>query len=331
MLDPDSEIFITAYQKIGANEFWRFPTSGNDKKNMKIIVTHTSPDWDAIASVWLLKRFLEGWEEAVVQFVPAGERITRLQEGVIIDVIDDKEIIHVDTGLGPLDHHQTPDKSVCGASRTWDYVKTIHSGKFQIDSDKWTQKAQAIDRIVKVVVAIDHFREVFWPEADADYQEFSLIGLLEGLKIQKQDADGEYVEIGMGWLDTMLHNFESRVWAEREIKEKGVEFETKSGKGLAIATLNDGVIKLAQKMGYMVVIRKDPRKGYVRIKARPDESDRKTMDLTLAYEKIQKMDPNATWFLHVSKKMLLNGGSKNPRMNASKLSLEQLISVVKDL
>jgi len=72
-------------------------------------------------------------------------------------------------------------------------------------------------------------------------------------------------------LDALLHDFENRVWAEREIAEKGVEFKTKWGKGLGIETVNDTVIKLAQKMGYAVVIRKDPRKGFVRVKARPEK------------------------------------------------------------
>ncbi|MDO8460919.1 MAG: hypothetical protein Q7S38_00590, partial [bacterium] len=45
---------------------------------MKIIVTHSSPDWDAISSVWLLKRFLPDWHDAVVEYVPAGQRLERL-------------------------------------------------------------------------------------------------------------------------------------------------------------------------------------------------------------------------------------------------------------
>jgi len=46
---------------------------------MKIIVTHISPDWDAISSVWLLKKYLAGWQEAEVRFVPAGQRVGELK------------------------------------------------------------------------------------------------------------------------------------------------------------------------------------------------------------------------------------------------------------
>ncbi len=319
-------------------------------EDMKVIVTHTSPDWDAITSVWVIKRFLDGWERAEVRFVPAGERINKISKyankqisnvKTVIEDINGDEVIHVDTGLGALDHHQTPDKSVCGASLSWGYVKQVESSKFKVQSDNynWTARAEAIDRIVKVVVAIDHFQEVFWPEPAADYQEFGMFGLLEGLKFQKPDQDSLYVEKGMEWLDMMLHNFENRIWAENEIKEKGKEFKTRFGKGLALESVNGATVKLAQKLGYAIVVRKDPRKGNVQIKAKPEQASsgerlasslkrKTTLDLTLVSEQLAKMDPEATWFLHISKKMLLNGSMKNPAMKPTNLSLDQVVRVV---
>ena len=44
---------------------------------MKIIVTHSSPDWDAIGSVWVIKRLLPGWTDADVQFIPAGQLLEK--------------------------------------------------------------------------------------------------------------------------------------------------------------------------------------------------------------------------------------------------------------
>ncbi len=40
---------------------------------MKTIVTHLNPDLDAMAAIWLIRRFLPGWSKARVEFVPAGE------------------------------------------------------------------------------------------------------------------------------------------------------------------------------------------------------------------------------------------------------------------
>jgi len=329
---------------------------------MKIIVTHNSPDMDAITSVWLIKRFLPGWNEAGVKYVPAGERLAgsrgpvapssrptaslstslKLQalDGTpsgratpfdVIEKIKEDEVIHVDTGLGPLDHHQTSSDKVCGASLTWDYVR-IQSSEFRIppvgeagQNEKIRAKIEAISRIVKVVVDIDHFKEVFWKDAIADYHEFSLVNILDGLKIQKPDQDEVYTEFVISCLDAVLHEFENRIWAEREIENNGKEFKTRFGKAMGFETLNDTVIKLAQKMGYVLVLRKDPRKGYVRIKASPGSK----INLTLAYEQLKKIDPDATWFLHISKKMLLNGSVKNPKMRPSRLSLGEIIEVLK--
>ncbi len=316
---------------------------------MRIIVAHNSPDLDAIASVWLIKKFLQGWEEAEVRFVPAGERIRELKPQTsnlksAIEEINGDEVIHVDTGFGPLDHHDTDDTSISAASLTWEFIKKAESSRFEAESSERVQdKMGAIERMVEVVVDVDHFKEIFWDNPLASYHEFSVLGILDGLKIQKPNQDDFYIDFIMQCLDAVLHNFENRIWAEREIKEKGVEFETRFGKGLGLETINDSVVKLAQKMGYSIVVRKDPRKGYVRVKARPSKrlgssklasnSEEKKLnaeiDLTLVYEKMKKMDPSATWFLHISKKMLLNGSVKNPKMRATRLSLNDIIEVLR--
>jgi len=300
---------------------------------MKYIVTHTSPDTDAITSVWLIKKFLEGWGDAEIKFVPAGERIGPLPEGQSFDyAIEEQgndEYVQVDTGMGPLDHHQTSDQNVCGASLSFDFVKkSLIENKSNINKEK----LEALERIVKFVVVEDHFRTIFWPEAAADYHDFSIVNILDGLKLQKPNQDEYYVEFISKCLDAILHDFENKIWAEREIKENGIEFQTRWGKGLGLESINDSVVKLAQVMGYVVVVRRDPRKGYVRIKARPDEDEaNKGANLTLACEKLSKMDPSATWFLHVSKKMLLNGSPKNPKMKPTKLSLNDIIEVLKTI
>ena len=346
---------------------------------MKIIVTHSSPDMDAITSVWLIRKFLQGWENSQVQFVPAGERLVgkRLASSKLasssdskdqklnakrytlgaIEVINGHEVIHVDTGLGPLDHHQTSSDEVCGASLTWDYVRIRNqeSGIRGVEDKKWREKEKAVSRMVRVVVDIDHFKEVFRKDPLSDYHEFDIAAVLDGLKLQKPNQDEFYVNFISDCLDAVLHEFENRIWAEKEIKEDGIKFETRFGKGMGFETINDSVIKLAQKMGYVIVVRKDPRKGYVRVKALPskkrlvskrlasssDSKDPKLnakrytldagIDLTLVYEKLRKMDPSATWFLHVSKKMLLNGSVKNPKMRPTRLGLSDIIGVLEKI
>jgi hypothetical protein len=304
---------------------------------MKIIVTHISPDLDAIASVWLIKRFLPGWQDAKVEFVQAGDRLrdkiknqkSKIENEKLDEAIEESEgdeIIHVDTGLGCLDHHQLQTEEESAASLTWRYVK-----KFQKDGENLEFKKEAIERMVQVIVDIDHFKEVFWEDPASDRYDFCLVGLLDGLKLEKPNDDSFYVEFGIISLDAILHEMENKVWAEKEIAEKGIKFETRFGKGIAIETINDTVIKLSQKMGYQIAVRKDPRKGYVRIKALPNKDKDLKADLTLAYEQLKKMDTEATWFLHINKKMLLNGTPKNPKMKPTKLSLSDIIETLKSI
>lgn len=308
---------------------------------MKIIVTHTSPDWDAIGSIWVLKKYLAGWQHAMIEFVPAGEISERIKgkqveyHGAVVKIGDD-EIIHVDTGMGPLDHHQTERQDVSAAGLSWQYVQK----ELEKAGDHFTSEhKEAIGRMIKIIVDTDHFREIFWPDSASDYIDFSVLAALDGMKLMRPDQDSYYVEWGVETLNSLLHYFENKIWAEREIAINGREFTTKWGKAMGFETINDSVIKLAQKKGYMLVVRKDPRKGYVRIKARPlaesrsmnQESREKDIDLTLVYEKLKKIDPEATWYLHVSKKMLLNGTAKNPKMIPTKLGLEEIIKVLEGI
>ena len=55
------------------------------------------------------------------------------------------------------------------------------------------------------------------------------------------------------------------------------------------------------------------------------------IDLTALYEDVKKQDPDATWFLHASKHMLLNGSAKNPDMKPTKLTLSEVIETVKKI
>ncbi len=320
---------------------------------MKVIVTHYFPDWDAIASVWLIKKYFSGWEEAVVEFVPHGSRL-RLNGEVeaVEDKSDDavsavierdaqKDMMHVDTGLGPLDHHDSEDMTVSAASKCLAFVKE-HNDLFTSSEDKWRVHTQALERMVVYVSALDHFQEVFWPEAKDDRYDFSLWGVLTGYKTQVQGDNEKIMAFGLGILDAVFHRMEEKIWSEREIQRKGKEFTTKFGKGLAIESIDDDLVKQAQKMGYVIVVRKDPRKGYVRIKAVPlpgpqahvDHTEwekTKDMDLTVLYERLKKIDSRASWYLHISKRMILNSANKETKAVPTTLPLAQVVALILEL
>lgn len=274
---------------------------------MKTIVAHIGPDLDAIGAIWLVKTFFPGWEEAGLAFVPAGKTLNDLPPD------DNGEIIHVDTGFGKFDHHQS-DADTCASRLIYEEIIK-------------TKPDAALDRMTLMINEIDHFREVFFPNPTSDFWDFSIIAQIDGWRLLHSDDPLKIVSLGMESLDGMYKTFQNKVWAEKEIKEKGIEFQTKWGKALGVETTNDETVHLGQKMGYVLVVRKDINKGYLRIKALPKPE----IDLTPLYEKMKKDEPDATWFLHASRHMVLNGSSKNPEFRPSKKTLQEVIELIKSM
>ncbi len=273
---------------------------------MKTIVAHLGPDCDAITSMWLVKTFFPGWEEALLAFVPAGKTLN----GMAPD--ENPEILHVDTGFGRFDHHQT-NADTCASVLLYEEIKRTKGAD------------GALERLVNYVNDIDHFREVYFPNPTADVWDFGLVAQIDGWRLLYPDNPIKIVDLGMNALDAIYKNFQNKIWAEKELKEKGVEFETKWGKGIGIETTNDETVRLAQKSGYMIAVRKDPNKGYLRVKAFPKE----TIDLEAVYNRLKAEEPDATWFLHASHHMVLNGSAKNPDMRPTQKTLQQVIDLIK--
>ena len=115
----------------------------------------------------------------------------------------------------------------------------------------------------------------------------------------------------------------AKISAEKII-EGGIEFSSKWGRGIGMKTENDVVLTLAERQGFMVVVKKDPEKGNVRIYAHPSSG----ADLTEAAGEISRRDQNSDWFLHASKRLLLNGSRSNPKMRPTKLALEEILGIL---
>lgn len=277
---------------------------------MKTVVSHISPDLDSIASCWLIIRFLPGWKKAEIKLVPAGSTLNNKSPD------ENPEIIHVDTGLGRFDHHQT-NENTCASKKIFQYL---------LEKKYLSQKQiKPLERMVEHINLIDHFQEVYFPQAAADLYEFSLHQIIIGLKSVIND-DIKLMKNIFVILDGVFQVFKNKISAEEDLK-KIFTFKSKWGKSGAIESRNEETLKLALKKGFNLVIRKDPKKGNVRIKTRP----KKKLDLTPLYQKIMSIDKKGTWFLHISKNMLLNSSSKNPHFIPTSLSLSKLIEITKSI
>lgn len=292
----------------------------------KLLVTHHAPDLDAIGSIWLFKRFDNvRYADAKVAFVDPGDTIS-LEDCEKNFNCQLHEVTHVDTGLGEFDHHQ-PEKAgrdISASSLVYDYICQRYPDK---------KKDQALAAIIKHITAIDHFSEIYWSEAKEDRFIFSLHSLIHGHEFVNLHDDQSQLNFGLKALDYAYAAMTRRYSARETIESKGQEFTIKIGKCLALETGNDDTIKLAQIQGYQLVLRKDPEQGFIRIKVRPDAKNPDGEDFNLKEldEAIRQMDPSANWFYHASGKMLLNGSNNWHHKKASKLSLEQVIDLIKKI
>lgn len=286
----------------------------------KLIVTHHAPDLDAIVSVWLLKRFdSQRYANARVAFVNPGDTIS-LEEAEKEFNCQLHEVTHVDTGLGEFDHHQMERSSreICAATLVFDYLKQIRP---EIANDL------ALVEIIKIVLDVDHFGEINWPEAKENRFVFTLHELIHGHESIEPHDDDSQLHFGMKALDCAYAEMTNRLKAEEIISGKSIEFTIKEGKCLGLETQNDESIKIAQVKGYVLAIRKDPEFGHIRIKVRPDAQ----LNLEKLHKAILEIDPKATWFYHASGKMLLNGSIKHRNQIASSLSLSSMIRLIEKL
>ena len=284
-----------------------------------LIVTHHAPDLDAITATWLLKRFdAQHFADSKVGFVNPGEKMDLADAEELGSQLH--EIVYVDTGYGQFDHHQ-PDKAlqkICAATLVFDHICNLYPDK---------EEDQALQAIVRFVNQIDHFEEITWPEPESEQNLFMIQELIRGHEYTDPHNDDSQMHFGFQCLDNVYATLTQHYKALEVIRSKGKEAPLKEGKALAILTRNDDTIKVAQKQGYIMVARKDPKLGHIRIKVRPDS----LLDLTPMHQRILEVDKKGTWFLHGSGKMLLNGSMKNRDQKPSPLTLEQIVVLIKEL
>lgn len=279
---------------------------------MKKIITHINPDLDAITSCWLIKRFLPGWEKAEIDFVPATNSFYKIP-----GVDEDPNILYVDVGRGKLDHHDTGDY-LSATKLCWEYIKS------QRKEQKLSfLEENSLEKIVDVVTQIDNARDLNWEEVNKERYQFYFHLIIEGLR-GCGEADSQVMEFGFRGLDAILLIIKSRTRADEELT-RGIVFQTRWGKAIGLESKNRQVLLRGEEQGYVLVVKKDPESGGVQIYSRWDSS----VDLSEIYSQVKKLDPNSDWFLHSSKKLLLNQAGANPHMRPTKLSLSQIIALLK--
>lgn len=268
---------------------------------MKTLVTHINPHLDDIFGIWLFKKFNLGFKDAKVEFISAEKGNLGLEE------TEDK--IYIGVGRGKFDEHKE-GLETCAGSMVYEFLK--EDGK--IPQDEITQKA--LERLVEWNKLVDTGKA-----PDSQYDEFSVQSFIRVQNGSAQSSNRS-LELGLEILDRILEVLKRKQRAELDW-EKRIEFESRFGKSYALVSETINREFCREKDGDLFLMY-DPKYHSVQF-----FTPSFIIDLKPIYDEIKRLDPDASWFLHQSHHMVICGSSSAPDSKPTKLSLEELIEVVK--
>jgi hypothetical protein len=269
---------------------------------MKTLVTHVRPHLDDICAMWLMLRYASEARGAKLEFI-----VTNAVGG---KVKDDPDYIYIGVGRGKYDEHKG-DVGQCATTLVFNDLK----GRATWDDIE----RRALERIVAWVLEEDTGKL-----SDIPYREFSVPLILQG-EYAVTDRDSKAVtELGIRILDALFSTQKNMVrldddWAQR------IEFDSRFGRAVAMSSFAREVENHAYAKGFDLVVFVNPDMTYHNIRAKAGTA----IDLTSVHEDLKKREPEAGWYFHHSKKMLICGGELAPDVKPSKLTLEQMIELVR--
>ncbi|HEX6292552.1 MAG TPA: hypothetical protein VFZ66_25430 [Herpetosiphonaceae bacterium] len=259
-----------------------------------VIVGHLSPDIDCLCAIWILRRWY-GMADAALRFVPSGQTL----DGAPVD--SDDLIVHVDTGHGRFDHHHDIDHSLSAT----ELVRRVAAPDDIV-----------LKRIAQAVTRLDHAL------AEGGTAP-NICNLIEGFNALYPDAPEQVAAAMFANFDAWYASEARQTRLEQAFAAR-IEFDTPWGFGIAMESDDGGSSRLAYSAGAVLYAYRDG-KGNMGIAAR----SRAQVDLTQVLRDLRRIDPQADWFLHPSKRMLLCGTPKSPPRTPSRLSLAELVGVLR--
>lgn len=271
---------------------------------MKILITHTKPHLDDIAGIWLYQRYVPGWSKVEIKFIPTTSYGGVPYGGKPVD--SDPNVIHIGVCRGRYDEHKG-DVGKCASLLVFEDLvrrKLLPKDKVEL---------AALRKIVDYVLEGDLGKRI----GKGDW-----LHAFDTVLLWVPDSDVR-AKTGFIMLDALLSLSKDTVILDRDWKKKKI-FRTTWGRGVGLISAVRGTVR-AYNENFVLIAQVDPKKGYRSVRAHADSK----VDLTDVFLKLKKIEPNAEWYLHHSKKLLICGDDVAPKSKLSKLSLDELIELVR--
>lgn len=259
------------------------------------LISHINPDLDSSLALWILARFVFTTEPINYKFFSIGSEYKNSPNDIFVDI-----------GGDDYDHHHIDDY-VCASSLV------IKKHKLQNNS--------ALVRMVDFALKVDHGK-LYHNKID----DFNALNIIYGLNKMYKNNPDFVLKIMFSCYDGIYQSLSDDINADVEI-DKGDTFYSTVGKCIAFRISNSLSRVIAHKKGYEVCIYIDLKTRY-RGYTVPGNSK---VDFTKLYERVLAYEPGADWFLHSSKQMLLCGSKKAPKKKLSKLKLQSMVKLFKEI
>ena len=204
---------------------------------MPYIVTHVAPDWDAIASVWLLKNY-NGMNHDI-KFVNTGNPDPEIMANASA-VVDTGGVLHPATLR--FDHHQLPPQycnATSAAMQVWEYLDLMHPGK--------------VTHLKPLIELIYHGDT---GQRSVDYiasERLGLHAMLDGFDRKRENADMEAYWFGSRLLHALASTLRAREMAKQMLESHTV-FRSSDGLLVAVTNAPQEVTEEAFNQGAHVVL-----------------------------------------------------------------------------
>lgn len=202
----------------------------------KTLVTHTAPDFDAVASVWLLKRY-GGLDDCEVQFVNTGAP----DDGVLRSataVVDTGRVF--DPRLLRFDHHQLPGKAANETCATLQVAQYLVLARPDVDFNP-----------IWPLIQLIYYGDTGKPEAN----ESRRIGIHALLSTRKRQGADNYALLAYGFelLDSLAQSLISQDEALKSLVLHAV-YRSEDGLVVALKDAPHGATFAAHEAGARLVV-----------------------------------------------------------------------------
>jgi len=218
-------------------------------------------------------------------------------------------------GAGKFDHHKPGGFSTCASKLVFEDL---------VASNLVSPEDEPLQDMIKIAYEIDTFADCYWPESDNPRNAFMLHEIIPALHRLQKHTNEEVLKLVFTYLDAIYQRLQD-IQKGREAVMEGEEFESPWGKGIAVKTEADDVSKIAQKMGYAIVLIYDTVNGYLKIKTAPNVE----LPLQPLYDKILTRESPLAWVYHNSGHMLFSGSDKGGLQEKTQLHLSDILEMIK--